>query len=302
MWWRYDDRPRKKIVPKGGIKAQSKRGDFGENWWAKKWVAVIESFHVGGRLQRGRSYARGGQVLSIDVAAGKVSAKVQGSMPKPYAVAIEVTKLTDAEWKRVTAALAAKAAFAAKLLAGELPAEVEQLFADNKLSLFPAAADDLETRCSCPDYENPCKHIAAVYYLLAETFDRDPFLLFRLRGLDRDALFAKLNAAEPAPESAPAEKPKAEPLPANPAAFWRIGDVPKDVVGDLTTPAVMAALPRRLGPLPYWRGGELFMDAMALIYRRAAVVGVTVANGEAVTGGVEPTAVTATTGRKRPRK
>jgi len=291
MWWEYGDRPAKKIVPKGGIKAQSTRGAFGVNWWAKKWVAVIESFHVGGRLQRGRSYARGGQILSIDVKEGKVSAKVQGSMPKPYAVTISVAKLSDNQWRHVTAALAAKAAFAAKLLAGELPPEVEGVFAAKGVSLFPATEEDLETSCSCPDYENPCKHIAAVYYLLAETFDRDPFLLFRLRGLDRDDLFATLNSAGPAPAPIESEKSASDPLPAAVAAFWRIGDLPKDLIGDVTPPAVMAALPKRLGPLPYWRGGELFLDAMESIYRRAAFAGARVAVGEAASNVSELTAV-----------
>ncbi|WP_020468319.1 SWIM zinc finger family protein [Zavarzinella formosa] len=298
MWWR-DEPPRKKIVPKGGIKAQSKRGDFGENWWAKKWVSVIEGFHVGGRLQRGRTYARGGQVLSIDVTAGKVSAKVQGSMPKPYNVIIEVTKLTEAEWKKVTAALAAQAAFSAKLLAGELPPEVEQIFTDNKVSLFPAAAKDLKTNCSCPDYENPCKHIAAVYYLLAETFDRDPFLLFRLRGLDREALFAKLHAAEPVTSPAKTATPApGEPLPTNPAIFWRIGKLPTDLIGNLEIPKVMAALPRRLGPLPFWRGEELFLESMETTYRRAAHAGATLAGGETLAM-TEPALVTAATSRRK---
>src|SRR5438874_11790706 len=98
MWYR-DYYPRSTPrAAKGGIKAQSKRGGFGESWWARRWIAVLESFDIGARLGRGRSYARGGQVLSIDVGTGTVKAKVQGSRPKPYDVTIEVKTLTPEQW------------------------------------------------------------------------------------------------------------------------------------------------------------------------------------------------------------
>src|SRR5436853_2596891 len=117
MWWREfypRSRPR---AAKGGIKAQSKRGQFGQSWWAKRWIAVLESFNIGARLGRGRSYARNGQVLNINVGKGKVTAKVQGSRPSPYAVAIEVKQLTAAEWKKLIEALSGQALYLAKLLA-----------------------------------------------------------------------------------------------------------------------------------------------------------------------------------------
>ena len=71
-WGYYKPKPR--IKAKGGIKAQSKRGSFGETWWAKRWIATLESFNIGARLGRGRSYARSGQVLSIDIAKGEIRA------------------------------------------------------------------------------------------------------------------------------------------------------------------------------------------------------------------------------------
>src|SRR5688572_10767865 len=115
--WRYDrffppSRPRE---AKGGIKAQSKRGAFGESWWAKRWTQVLESFNIGGRLSRGRSYARHGQVLSIEIKKGLVEAQVQGSWPEPYAVTIRVKELSKASMVR---ALSKQAIFTAKLLAG----------------------------------------------------------------------------------------------------------------------------------------------------------------------------------------
>src|SRR5204862_3418808 len=123
-------------------------------------------------------------------------------------------------WKRVVKALGGQAVFAAKLLAGEMPQDIEKVFADVDLSLFPEKAKDLTTDCSCPDWSNPCKHVAAVYYLLGEEFDRDPFLLFRLRGLSREELFARLNEQSPAavPAAAASEGPQPPKPPASAAA------------------------------------------------------------------------------------
>jgi uncharacterized Zn finger protein len=273
MWWSGDFFPRSKPrEAEGGIRAKSKRGGFGESWWAKRWIAVLESFDLGGRLQRGRSYARGGQVLSIDVTPGKVAAKVQGSRPKPYAVTVELTPLTEKEWAKVTAALSGQAVYAAKLLAGEMPAELEQVAKEAGASLFPMKANDLRTDCSCPDWSNPCKHVAAVYYLLAEEFDRDPFLLFRLRGLDRAALVTRLNRAAPV-KSPPAAKPPAEarePLPTDPAAFWRVGELPPDLFADPTPPLVAAGVVRQLGPIPFWRADVPLVEALEPFYRVSA--------------------------------
>src|SRR5439155_24341263 len=119
-WWRDDDsyfprsKPRK---AKGGIKAQSQRGQFGTSWWAKRWIQVLERFNIGARLGRGRSYARGGQVLSIDIGKGTVTAKVQGSRPKPYDITIQVVSLSAQDWKQLAEAMSGQALFAAKLLA-----------------------------------------------------------------------------------------------------------------------------------------------------------------------------------------
>ncbi len=190
---RYKRHPeRRPRLPADGIKAKSQRGDFGESWWAKRWISVLEGFGYGGRLARGRTYARGGAVLSIEIGRGQVSAKVQGSLPRPYQVKISLAPLSDAQWASATGAMAEQAIFAAKLLAGEMPQEIEQAFAAAKVPLFPRNSRDLTTTCSCPDQANPCKHIAAVYYLLGERFDEDPFLLFELRGRNKDQIGAAL--------------------------------------------------------------------------------------------------------------
>ena len=158
MGWRYDDYGYPRSQPravKGGIKAQAQRGSFGTTWWARRWIAVLESFDLGPRLTRGKSYARSGQVLAIDISPGRVTARVQGSRPTPYAVTIRVRPLSTADWRRVGRALGQEARFAATLLAGQMPQDIEDAFRGVGLSLFPDRLADLDTDCSCPDWSNP---------------------------------------------------------------------------------------------------------------------------------------------------
>src|SRR5215467_8461521 len=176
----------------GGIKARSTRGSIGEQWWSRRFIDVLESLGLQSRLTRGRTYARAGQVLSLDIGTGHVTALVQGSRVKPYAVKLTVDPLTTRQWHRVEEALAGRAVFRARLLAGEMPAEIEQVFADCRTPLFPRSARDLTMSCSCPDWEVPCKHLAAVCYVLAEAFDADPFAMLAWRGKARDDLLAAL--------------------------------------------------------------------------------------------------------------
>jgi uncharacterized Zn finger protein len=190
--WRDWPPPSRPIRVEGGIKARSKRGAIGEQWWSRRFIGVLESYGMSGRLARGRAYARAGQVLDFDLSQGKVTAEVQGSRPRPYQVRIGVLPLTTAQWRRVLDRLASQALFRAKLLAGEMPHEIEEVFADCGTPLFPRQASDLDMRCSCPDWEVPCKHLAAVCYVLAEEFDRDPFAMLAWRGKARDELLAAL--------------------------------------------------------------------------------------------------------------
>jgi uncharacterized Zn finger protein len=287
-WYRERFTPSRPRPAKGGIKAQSKRGQFGASWWAKRWIAVLESFQIGARLGRGRSYARNGQVLSIEVGKGEVLAWVQGSRPDPYDVSIKVKPLNQEDWTKAIDALGAQALYLAKLLAGDMPEDVEKAFTGAGLSLFPGKLKDLATTCSCPDHSNPCKHIAAVYYLLGEEFDRDPFLIFQLRGLSRDELLGRLHDVAPSgtPSDECAETPPlpSEPLPADPQAFWSAVAIPPDLFQDFQPPPLTAAWPKRLGNFPFWRGQERFLDALEPIYRQAGEAGLRAFAGEGERG------------------
>lgn len=206
FWWRDEagtsswGRPR---PVEGGIQISGPRGQVARTWWSGRFLAVVEALGVGGRLARGRSYARAGQIVSLDVDAGGAVARVQGSRPRPYKARIGVPAFGKAEWAQVLDALAADASYAATLLAGELPRDIEDVFARLGLSLFPAGARDLVMDCSCPDPAVPCKHLAAVFYVLAERFDTDPFQILALRGRDRGALLDDLRARREAVTARP---------------------------------------------------------------------------------------------------
>jgi uncharacterized Zn finger protein len=195
--------PSRPISVEGGIRARSRRGAIGEQWWSRRFIDVLESFGMSGRLARGRNYARRGQVLGFEIGAGDVTAEVQGSRPRPYKVRIRVLPLTRPQWRAVEKELAARALFRAKLLAGEMPPEIEEVFSGCGTPLFPRSARDMEMTCSCPDWGVPCKHVAAVCYVLAEAFDLDPFEILAWRGRRRGDLLAALRRLTPRPAAAP---------------------------------------------------------------------------------------------------
>ncbi len=163
-----------------------------QEWWKERWLDALASFGRTLRSARAHTYARQGNILSLEFKGNKIVASVQGTAPDPYTVSISLQPFSDEEWQNVIEAMAARAVFAAKLLAGEMPRDIEEVFTTNGLSLFPLTRADVHSRCSCPDKANPCKHIGAVYYLLGDRFGADPFILFQLRGRNRDYIVAAL--------------------------------------------------------------------------------------------------------------
>jgi uncharacterized Zn finger protein len=273
----------------GGIKAKSKRGAIGEQWWSRRFISVLESCGMSGRLARGRSYARAGQVLDFELSQGRVTARVQGSRVRPYQVRIGVLPLTTAQWRRVQQRLASQALFRAKLLAGEMPHEIEEVFADCGTPLFPRLAGDLDMRCSCPDWEVPCKHLAAVCYVLAEEFDRDPFSMLAWRGKGRDELLAALRRIQgggaQAPDGGPADPAgsggtalraildvPALPLEQSLEAFWSPGLSPARLraLAAAPVPAAPDLLLRMFPPPPARIRGKGLAEVLAPAYERLA--------------------------------
>jgi uncharacterized Zn finger protein len=244
-------------------------GEHGKTWWSQCFLELLESFGVGSRLERGQSYARGGQVTELDVEPGIVLAKVQGTRYTPYRVRIRAQLLSEHQWRRAERAIAAQALPLAQLLAGTMPPDIQELLEQCKLTLFPASYDELKASCDCPDAENPCKHIAAVYYLLAERFDADPFLIFTWRGRTQEELLdglrsrrAKTKRPTSAPPAAIAEREPERP-------FWQSGADLAELHISPFAGETPDALLRRLGPAPTGLDDGL-VDGLAAMYAQLA--------------------------------
>lgn len=203
-------------------------------WWAQRWIEVLESFGWIRRLARARVYAREGNVKSIEFKGHKVVARVQGTAPEPYKVTLSLDPFSEEQWTYVIESMAQQALFSAKLLSGEMPASIEKVFTENGLSLFPFTKFDIHSRCSCPDPANPCKHIGAVYYLLGDRFSEDPFVLFQLRGRSKAQILEALRHTRSQASSHPKESQSSstvsaattssKPVPPDLEHFWQYRD------------------------------------------------------------------------------
>ena len=232
-WWEHEEAGKPRPVA-GGIAARTRKGPIGATWWSRRFLVSLESVMVGGRMERGRAYARRGQVVDFDVGHGVVVATVQGSREEPYVVRLRMPVVPDEDWNRIVRALGARAGYTARMLAGELPHEVEEVFESEGASLLPAPHARLVTECTCPDWENPCKHVAAVCYLLAEEFDRDPFSLLAWRGRAKAEVLAALRVLRQKGAGAPqdggpeTDSPKAPDAKAGAAPDAKAGAAPDD--------------------------------------------------------------------------
>lgn len=205
--WRERDRENAGLP---AAKGPGSRRPFGATWWGRAWLDALE--HRArldpNRLGRGRSYARRGSVLRVDVEPGVVTASVQGSRVTPYHVTVKIRAFTDAEWDAVLDVVSAQIGRVAALLDGELPPEVVDDAQAAGLELLPDAGE-VRTDCNCPDFAVPCKHSAAVCYLIADALDEDPFELLLLRGRQKDELLSALRSRRSAGSSeGPAIKAK----------------------------------------------------------------------------------------------
>ena len=278
--------------------AGSRRG-FGRTWWGAAWIDALEGRARldPNRLPRGRSYARSGAVGELAVAPGEITAPVQGRRARPYGVHVRVRQFDPREWDGLLDTVAAQIGHTAALLDGELPPEILEDVAAAGLDLLPGPGD-LQPRCSCPDWADPCKHAAAVCYLVAEVLDTDPFALLLLRGRDREAILSALRsrrggassgvepqrqadvgvqarAAYAGPAGGRPELPR-PPLPAahagRPAVL--VADLPPGAGIDVAALTALAAdAARRAHELAVGEGdGALTLDRDADLARRAATV------------------------------
>jgi uncharacterized Zn finger protein len=231
-------------------------------WWSQRWLDLLDSYRFKKRLERARNYSRQGNVLSIKFKAAKVLARVQGSEAEPYKVSLSLDAFSDEEWGYVVETMSQKAIFAAKLLAGEMPQNIEEVFISNGLSLFPFTLTDIHSKCSCPDQVVPCKHIGAVYYQLGDHFSEDPFVLFQLRGRTKEQIISDLRQlrssknVETIQETSETQPEVSEhQYPIKIDNFWQYNH-PLESSLVVISPAVSETVLDVLGTIPFAKDGE----------------------------------------------
>lgn len=260
-------------------------------WWGRQFIEALESITDAGRLQRGRSYAGDDRILDLAIKGSQVLARVRGNKnpyygvytePR-YQVEIQLSRFSDKAWQQVIRKLASNTGWLTRLLQGEMPDDIAAAFTSARVNLLPATGRHLQADCSCPDFANPCKHIAGVYYRLASLIDQDPFLLLQLRGMPRDKLREALSATplgsalvgqmdeEPAlPEIQQTLYPQVAVEVMDEGMgyreFWRGGPLPRLIERD--TPSIPALAIRREGDRPrFWNRESSFIEVMSELYR-----------------------------------
>ncbi|MDR3682287.1 MAG: SWIM zinc finger family protein [Geothrix sp.] len=269
---------------------------FGTTWWGQLWITALEKLgdDFENRLPRGKKYAEEGAVSHFTVTPGEIQAKVHGR--KTYNVTLGLPALSASQWDKALERIYAESRFVASLLAGEMPQGLDETFREAGASLYPRVPKELQTHCDCPDWANPCKHVAAVCYIMAEALDRDPWLLFDLRGRTREEVLEALQAqmeapAEPAPRKRgrpkkvvsvvdllPRRNEMAEPwLRMSDEAY----DQPPVPIPEVVLPRAIPADPSvfiQLGPLPHARI-EASLCLAALMHRTAQIVQIQIEEG-----------------------
>lgn len=267
---------------------------FSRTWWGKKFIEALEEFTDSARLGRGRSYANNGKILEYEITKNIITATVKGSInpyfgvykePR-YHITIEIKPIDKTSWVKAIKYISSKASFVSKLLMNEVPDNVDDAFTNLGLHLLPYNQKDFKTTCSCPDWENPCKHIAGVYYLVASQLDNDPFVLFELRGLAKDelqselaksplgrALSAQLITKEISLVTTESYYPKLKKIAIaqkiNLRDFWQGTKRLPSTIEVATPPSLPAILVKKQGDFPaFWRRDNSFIEVMEELYER----------------------------------
>ena len=269
-------------------------GEFSRTWWGQKFITAIESFTDAARLGRGRSYARGGKILDFAVNKGEIEATVRGSINPYFGVykepryhtVVEIKAIAKKDWTKIIQNMATNASFVSKLLLNEVPENIESSFRETNKNLLPRSERDFQTSCSCPDYSNPCKHIAGLCYRFASELDENPFLIFELRGLTKEqlhqelaktslgrALIAGLKTEELTPEPINSYYTKPQTRSVNGETtlkeFWQGKAIESQLIDSSRETNISAILIKKAGDFPeFWHRDTSFIATMEELYQR----------------------------------
>jgi uncharacterized Zn finger protein len=276
---------------RSGVRLARKSGPPAVTWAGEAWMHLFEHGAAPEQYDEGLAYGRSGQTTRMTISPGGVQAVVVGRSPKPYEVSINVAAFDADTWDRVIQTMSDQAIYAAKLLAGQLPANIEELFRPLGRTLAPSI-DEIDMSCTCDVGQPPCKHQVCLASLLAERLDTDPFLLFTLRGMDGDAFLERLRQRR-ALDTVPGE-PAAAYTPSPPAGasitppalehcleeFWSTGDELAEMDAEPGPPEVEHALLRRLGSAPFENARFPLVGLLATCYDTISAYGLRRFNGD----------------------
>ena len=269
-------------------------GEFSRTWWGQKFISAIESFTDPARLGRGRSYARGGKILEFSMNKGEIVATIRGSVNPYFGVytepryhtVVKIKPIAKKDWSKIIQNMATNASFVSKLLLNEVPENIESSFKEVNQNLLPHSSKDFQTSCSCPDYSNPCKHIAGLCYRFASELDENPFLIFELRGLTQEqlhqelaktslgkALIAGLKTEDipPVPITSYYTKPQTNKINSTTSLkeFWQGKTITPPESTETTETNISAILVKKAGDFPaFWHRDTSFIATMEELYQR----------------------------------
>jgi len=249
---------------RGGVRLKTKEGEAWDSWVTERLFRVVEQSTSGDSLREGMEYARGGQTRRLEIEDGAAKVSVQGRSTRPYRVSVGLKGFNDDQRERIIGAMSDQAIYAAKLLAGELPTNIEDVLAPLDLRLFPTDAADFEITCTCKEKDNPwCKHTVCAAALMCERLGENPMLVFSLRGLDGVELIERLRERRvlagrgSRPGDLYVPRPPGGGDEVMPAledcleSFWEAGPGLEMVHLPIEKPEVGYVLLRRLGPSPF---------------------------------------------------
>lgn len=265
---------------RGGMKLSDSGWSLGMHWVARRWLDLLEASASADIIRLGADYARKGQTRSLRIDPGRITAVVQGRVSPAYRVVIDVPVISADQWETVIRIMGDQAIHAARLLSGELPGALDELFIGVNLSVPPPNAAEIHASCTCSDAKAGqvwCKHACCAALLTAQELQTNPFIIFTLRGMPGEALAERLrdrrasgsNTATRARVGGLSSVPGIDPassLESEVERFWEAGPGLGSIQTPLRPPEVSNAILRRLGPSPFAEGRFPLVGLLATCY------------------------------------